>query len=271
MKVASVTSRDIDAFIRAMTEGKTAARAKTGKVRGVSHVRGGRGAATRTAGLLGAVFSYAVRHRMRADNPVVGVTRSADGRRERRLNDDEYATFGAALGQAADVQMWPAAIAAAQFLALTGWRSGEALTLRWKDVDLARRTAILPDTKSGRSLRPLANAACDVLRTLGRDADGADRGPDVGPRYCGPVFDFAEVKRVWKQPSLERGELIRWVTAEAHRYLRRTGKPVPRFYLIDQCIAAKACTNCEAAAAVLCVPAELRQTRGRPPGAKAAT
>ena len=38
---------------------------------------------------------------------------------------------------------WPAAIAAARFLAFTGWRSGEALSLRWDAVDLARRTATL--------------------------------------------------------------------------------------------------------------------------------
>ena len=63
--------------------------------------------------------------------------------------------------------MWPAAIHAARFLALTGWRSGEALTLRWGMLDLPRRTARLPDTKTGESVRPLASAACDLLRRLG--------------------------------------------------------------------------------------------------------
>jgi integrase len=61
----------------------------------------------------------------------------------------------------------------ARFLALTGWRSGEALGLRWSEVDLARRTATLADTKTGRSMRPLAHGVCDVLRTLSRD--GNDR------------------------------------------------------------------------------------------------
>jgi integrase len=83
--------------------------------------------------------------------------------------------------------MWPAAVAAARFLALTGWRMGEALDLTWGEVDLARRTATLEDTKTGRSVRPLSHTACDVLRELGRGADDArvfmatrGTGPMVG-------------------------------------------------------------------------------------------
>jgi integrase len=57
-----------------------------------------------------------------------------------------------------------------RFLALTGWRSGEALTLRWNAVDLARRTAMLSaatdtETKTGDNV-PLSVAACDVLAPL---------------------------------------------------------------------------------------------------------
>jgi integrase len=59
-------------------------------------------------------------------------------------------------------------VATLRFLAMTGWRSGEALTLRWQDVDLVRRTAILPDTKSGRSMRPLSHVACELLRAQPR-------------------------------------------------------------------------------------------------------
>ena len=91
-------------------------------------------------GLLGAIFTYAVRKRLRADNPVHGVMRPADGKRERRLSDLEYAAMGAALRRATDENIWPAAVACVRFLALTGWRSGEALTLRWDHVDLVTRT-----------------------------------------------------------------------------------------------------------------------------------
>jgi integrase len=168
--VAAVTREAVEAFMHDVAEGKTAIKTKT-KPRGLAHVRGGRGTASRTVGLLGAIFAYAVRHRMRSDNPAHGVMRPADGRRERRLTDDEYKAFGNALRKAEAARMWPAAVAVARFLALTGWRSGEALGLRWDEIDLGRRTAALLDTKTGRSVRPLSRAACDVLRSLTRLGD----------------------------------------------------------------------------------------------------
>lgn len=171
LSVAAVTREDVEGFMHAVADGKTASKTKTAKRRGLARVRGGKGTASRTVGLLGAIFSYAVRHRMRADNPVRGVMRFADGKRERRLSDDEYKTLGAALRKAETESIWPAAVAASRFLAFTGWRSGEALGLRWNEVDLARRTATLADTKTGRSVRPLSSTACDVLRSLTRSGD----------------------------------------------------------------------------------------------------
>lgn len=185
MKVPTVTRADVERFMHDVADGETAQRVKLAKKRALSNVRGGKGAASRTLGLLGAIFAYAERKRMIAENPARGVIRYADGKRERRLSDAEYAAFGKGLakvaepppprkdGKPAKVTMWPAAIAAARFLALTGWRSGEALTLRWGMVDLARRTARLTDTKTGESLRPLSAAACDLLRAQGPGAADA--------------------------------------------------------------------------------------------------
>ena len=163
MPVAAADRTDVERFMYAVAEGETAASIKTRK-RGLARVRGGKGTASRTVGLLGAIFTYAQRHRMRTDNPVHGVMRFADGRRDRRLSDDEYAALGVALREGEAKGIWPAAIAAARFLAQTGWRSGEALALKWSDIDLARRTARLAETKTGLSVRPLSHAACDVLR-----------------------------------------------------------------------------------------------------------
>jgi integrase len=108
---------------------------------------------------------------MRPDNPVRGVERFEEGKRDRRLSEEEYARLGEALRMASAAAIWPVTIAAARFLVLTGWRSGEALGLRWSEVDLTRRTATLGDTKTGRSIRPLSHLACDVLRSLNRTND----------------------------------------------------------------------------------------------------
>jgi integrase len=209
--VGAVTREDVEAFMHDVAAGKTICRTKT-KPRGLARVRGGRGTATRTMGLLGAIFAYAVRHRMRTDNPVHGVTRFADGRRKRRLSDDEYKAFGDALRQANTENVWPAAIAVARFLALTGWRSGEVLGLRWNEIDLARRTATLGDTKTGQSVRPLSHAACDVLRSVSRSGDlvfPATRGE-------GDVI-MSGFKKLWKRIA-KLGELPRDVTPHVLRH-----------------------------------------------------
>ncbi|HMF05785.1 MAG TPA: tyrosine-type recombinase/integrase, partial [Methylocella sp.] len=159
LKVASVTRVDIERFRDAVTDGVTAS--------SLARATGGIGAATRTLGLLGAIFSFAVRRGMRPDNPARGVERHADGQRQRRLSEAEYAALGEAL-RTMPANVWPIALAAAKFLALTGWRRGEMLTLKWDEVDLVTRTARLADTKTGASLRPLPHAACDVIRSIPR-------------------------------------------------------------------------------------------------------
>ncbi len=61
MAVTAVERADIERFMHAVAEGKTAGQIKT-KPRGLARVTGGKGTATRAVGLLGAIFTYAVRH-----------------------------------------------------------------------------------------------------------------------------------------------------------------------------------------------------------------
>jgi integrase len=200
LSVSAVTRDDVERFMHDVAEGKTAARAKGTKRRGLARVTGGRTAATRTIGLLGAIFTYAVRRRLRSDNPARGVERFADRKRERRLSDEEYAALGAALRQGETEGIWPPALAAVRFLALTGWRSGEALALQWSEIDLVRRTARLADTKTGTSMRPLSHPACDVLKELSRI-----QGQRVFPaaRSTGPMAGFPKLwARIAKLGSL---------------------------------------------------------------------
>src|SRR5262245_25968879 len=148
--VAAVTQQDIENFMLEVAQDV------------------GKPTASRAVGLLGAIFQYAVKRKVRPDNPVRGVERFAGQQRKRRPTDEEYAALGAAIRAA---NGWPAVLAASKFLALSGWRSGEALTLRRADVDFGRRTAILDDTKSGRSVRPLSYRAIEVLKGVRTTGD----------------------------------------------------------------------------------------------------
>ena len=185
VKVRALTRADIEKLRTGIIEGKAARRQPTGKKRGVSNVRGGNGAAARSLGLLGAILEFAMQRGMRADNPVRGVVRPADGQRDRRLSPEEYKALAGAVtalsepptpgrdGKPGRAPMWVYAPAAMRFIALTGWRRGEVLNLRWREIDLVRRTARLADTKTGGSIRPLSHRACGLLRGIDR-MEGTD-------------------------------------------------------------------------------------------------
>jgi len=189
LKVAAVTPADVERFRDAVSEGATATRIKTRK-HGLARVTGGRGTATRAMGMLGALFSFALRRGLRPDNPVRGVARHAYEQRERRINDIEYAALGKALRTIPETA-WPVGVAAVRFLALTGWRRGEMLGLEWSEIDLSTRTARLEDTKTGASLRPLSHAACEAVRELPR------LGALIFPASVGPDRPMRGFNKIW--------------------------------------------------------------------------
>jgi integrase len=135
LKVAAVTSDHIEHFMRGLSVGSK----------------------SRTVGLLGAIFSYAVKRKMRPDNPCAGVEKPAPTRRTRRLSDAEYLQLGTGLngGTASDIFL---------LLSITGWRSSEAKNLRWAECDMERSIVTLGDTKTGVSVRPLSGAAIDIIK-----------------------------------------------------------------------------------------------------------
>ena len=115
----------------------------------------------------------AVKRKLRENNPVRGVEKAKDVKRNRRLSDVEYVQFGAALDDSmvSDIFL---------LLAVTGWRSSEAKNLRWAECDLERNIVTLGDTKSGVSVRPLSNVAIDIIK----------RQKQNGAPY---VFDYGRV------------------------------------------------------------------------------
>lgn len=161
-RVRDVTPADVNRFMRDVIGGKTAADIKTG-FRGRAIVEGGPGTAARTVGLLGGILSYAVAEGLRTDNPVRGVKRPADQRRDRRLSPQDYEALGEALAEAETEGENSVAIAAVRLLALTGARLGEIANLRLDEIDRRGRALRLVDSKEGASVRPLGGAALAVL------------------------------------------------------------------------------------------------------------
>jgi integrase len=136
-KVNAVTPDDVETFMRSFNQGS------------------GR----RTVGLLGAIFSHAVKRKLRDTNPVHGLDKPADVKRMRRLAEGEYAQLWSALENEKNI-----ANDVFLLLAISGWRSGEAKNLKFSEVDLERRIATLGNTKTGLSVRPLSSAAIEIIK-----------------------------------------------------------------------------------------------------------
>jgi integrase len=198
-KVKQVTTADIRGFIRDVISGKTKADVKT-KKRGRAIVKGGRGTAARTIGLLGAIFTYAIGEGYRADNPVRGVPRPADKKRDICFDRAGYRKLGEALANVDDSASPWQAILAIKVIALTGARRGEIETLKRSEVDLTAQVLRLGDSKTGRSFRPIGNEAVRVLRA----ALLKSSGQYVFPSDRTKDRHFSGVPKAWRRIVGER-------------------------------------------------------------------
>jgi integrase len=140
LKVVTVTQDQIELFMNELSQGS----------------------ARRIIGLLSAIFTYAVKKKIRADNPVRGIETPSDNKKTRRLSNGEYQQLWAAINSGAASH--PAVADIFLFLAVTGFRSGEAQLLKWAELDLERGCANLADTKTGKSVRPLSGAAIEIIQ-----------------------------------------------------------------------------------------------------------
>lgn len=180
--------------------------------------------ANRVLAVLGAMFNFAelFEHRPRGSNPCADIGFYPEEPRERFLSAEEFARLGDALRRAeseglptppklrrkpkvgptakhrprtADVPRPanPVAVAALRFLLLTGWREGEALGLRWDEIDFSRGIATLPTTKTGRSARHLGAPALMLVSELPRVEGSVYVFPGAKPGTH--LQDF---KRLWE-------------------------------------------------------------------------
>lgn len=149
----ALTPADIEKAFSDICEGKTARTEKT-KPRGLARVKGGEGAARRAIAVLSSLFSWAVRERLVATNPCVGVRTGVSGVRETILEsaEDYRKLFLVLQNLENEKKIRTPAADAIRIIALTGARRGEIATLRWAHVDLKRGLITLPSTqhKTGR-------------------------------------------------------------------------------------------------------------------------
>jgi integrase len=154
MKVAGVSYADIDALHR-----KISARAPV-------H-------ANRVLALLSRMFSLAIRWGLRSDNPVKGVERNQEHKRQRYLTGAELARLTTALAELRD----QGAANVVRLALLTGCRRGEALAARWADFELAAGVWTKPGatTKQKTTHRvPLSAAACQLLAEMKAQAGDSE-------------------------------------------------------------------------------------------------
>ena len=119
-------------------------------------------------------------------NPARKVRKLREPRgRVRFLSDEERDRLLEACQESEDPRLYPLVVLALS----TGARQGELLGLRWPDVDLARKVAVLHDTKNReRRALPIEGLAFEVLREMSRvrrlDSDHLFAGGPLGK----PIF-----------------------------------------------------------------------------------
>ena len=143
-KVASITQEKIEEFMTSLSLGS----------------------AKRVISLLGAMFTFAIKKKIVKINPCTGLETPPDNKKTRRLSDVEYAQLHQAIAGVAN----KTAASVITLIAISGWRSGEVMNLKYSELDLDRHVAALGDTKTGRSVRALSGAAISLIRAQPKNA-----------------------------------------------------------------------------------------------------
>jgi integrase len=181
LKVAEVAFADVDSLHR--------------KVTSVA----GPYAGNRCKSVVSKMFTLSIRWGMRTDNPARGVEANAEVQRKRYLKDDELLRLTRALAahpnrQAANI---------IRVLLLSGCRSGEAMAMRWADVDLAAGLWSKPASSTKQKedhVVPLSAPLRQLLSEIQSEQKTGKRalGEYVFPGK-GASGHYAELKGVWRK------------------------------------------------------------------------
>ncbi|MBN8816368.1 MAG: integrase arm-type DNA-binding domain-containing protein [Sphingomonas sp.] len=193
-KVRDVTKVDVNRLLKDVMAGKTATVVKTKKLRGKAIVRGGVGTATRTIGLLGGIFTYAIDAGIIDTNPAHGIRKPKDNVRERRLIESEYRLLGQILDDARSDGKYALAAELGRVIALTGCRRSEVINLGRTEADTTASCLRLSDTKEGMSVRPIGLPVVEALEARMEATTGSYLFPGQGEDNA-----FGSFPKHWKK------------------------------------------------------------------------
>jgi integrase len=206
LKVKAISQ---DVMEKVFRDGKTAVDQPSGKKGRRVRVTGGEGAARRTMGLAGAIFTYAqCKQKIIDKNPCRGIDCGRDGMRETIVEDAEaYARlFGALARLEAAGEITSPAANALRLIALTGARRGEITRLRWANVDLKNSRLILAPMqhKAGHRTRKPKYIALPALAAeiLSQIAPGEPDDLVIRAAKDGAEIDL---KKTWTRVREEAG------------------------------------------------------------------
>jgi len=146
LKVVEVTWSDVDALHRKITKnGQTTQ-------------------ANRVITMVAKMFALAIRWQMRADNPAKGIERNVEHKRKRYLTEAEQIRLREAFEAHPDQQ----AVNIFRLCLLTGCRSGEAMAMRWDDVELARGIWTKPGATTKQKTTHIVPLSAPVKQLLAR-------------------------------------------------------------------------------------------------------
>jgi integrase len=157
--------------------------------------------ANRVLALLSKMFSLAVKWGLRSDNPVKGIERYHEERRERWLSDTELSRLLEALAAHPNQR----AANAVRLQLLTGARIGEVLSARWSDFDLSRGVWIKPShhTKQKRTEHlPLSAPVFALLAEMRRQAEAGQQHLFSGDT---PGKPLRSIKKFWRSITERAG------------------------------------------------------------------
>ena len=157
--------------------------------------------ANRVVALMSKMFSLAIKWGWRGDNPVKGIERFHEERRERWLSDEELGRLLNALSTHPNQR----AAKAVRFQLLTGSRIGEVLSARWSDIDLSRGVWIKPShhTKQKRTEHlPLSAPALALLAEMQERVDVRERFIFPGNA---PDKPLQGIKKFWRGITKQAG------------------------------------------------------------------